>query len=142
MYEYGFYKNINNNIVFAQNQVVNINYELNISDIDDKYIPVDGWYVFNTKQEAYDYFGLDIPIIKSEEEIQKEAEEEIQKAAEEMFKNLNIGVSMGRSRNNIDRLRIDSQPLLLSGENIKTVNNQSILGSGNIDIVRSPLIDS
>lgn len=41
---------------------------------------------------------------------------------------------MGHSRNNIDRLRIDPQPLLLSGENIKTVNNQSILGPGNIVI--------
>ena len=49
---------------------------------------------------------------------------------------------MGRSRNNIDRLRIDPQPLLLSGENIKTVNNQSILGSGNIDIGGSDISGS
>lgn len=35
---------------------------------------------------------------------------------------------------NIDNLELNKQPLLVSGNNIKTINNESILGSGNIEI--------
>lgn len=50
-----------------------------------------------------------------------------------------------RAINNISILgsgNFDLQPTLVSGTNIKTINNQTLLGSGNIDIQGSVTVDS
>lgn len=44
---------------------------------------------------------------------------------------------MSRNRENIEKLRESSstkQDVLISGENIKTINGQSLLGSGNVGL--------
>ena len=80
MNEKGFYKKINNQILFAPTRVTNSNYELKIEDYDsNKYIPVDDWYIFETKIEAYKYFKMSIPV--------QQTEEELVRLKEEFFKN-------------------------------------------------------
>jgi len=57
----GFYKNNNGNLLYAEKAVYNKNYTLLIEEKDTYTYPEDGWYYFDTKEEAYEAFGLEIP---------------------------------------------------------------------------------
>ena len=54
----GFYKN-DGTLLYGPNFVLNANYELRKETKDDYTYPVDGWYWFDTRQEALDFFGID-----------------------------------------------------------------------------------
>lgn len=53
----GFYKN-DGTLLYGPNFVLNDNYELRKETKDDYTYPVDGWYWFDTRQEALDFFGI------------------------------------------------------------------------------------
>ena len=53
----GFYKN-DGILLYGPNFVLNANYELRKETKDDYSYPVDGWYWFDTRQEALDFFGI------------------------------------------------------------------------------------
>ena len=53
----GFYKN-DGTLLYGPNFVLNANYELRKETKDDYTYPVDGWYWFDTRQEALDFFGI------------------------------------------------------------------------------------
>ena len=53
----GFYKN-DGTLLYGLNFVLNANYELRKETKDDYTYPVDGWYWFDTRQEALDFFGI------------------------------------------------------------------------------------
>ena len=48
----GFYKNDNGTILFGPNFVLNANYELRRETHDQHNYPIDGWFWFDTEQEA------------------------------------------------------------------------------------------
>jgi len=54
----GFYKNDNGVLLYGANFVVNKNYELYREQHDLYSLPVDGWYWFNTEDEAREYFNI------------------------------------------------------------------------------------
>lgn len=58
----GFYKNDEGCVLYGPNQVLNLNYELNKEQHDEYSYPVDGWYWFNSEDEAYSFFNLEKPI--------------------------------------------------------------------------------
>lgn len=61
----GFYKKENNYLIYGPNFVLNMNYELRL-DLKDTYeYPIDGWYWFDSDDEAYAFFGLEKPTIES-----------------------------------------------------------------------------
>lgn len=62
----GFYKNEDGNIVHGPNFVLNMNYELRKETKDEHIYPVDGWSWFDSEEEAYAAFGLELPIIEDE----------------------------------------------------------------------------
>ena len=58
----GFYKNDDGMVLHGPTMVSNTNYVLN-DDLKDTYTyPVDGWYWFDSVEEAYLFFGLELPI--------------------------------------------------------------------------------
>jgi len=54
----GFYKNENGIIVHGPNFVEAGSYSLYRQSKDTYTYPVDGWYWFDTMEEAYSFFGL------------------------------------------------------------------------------------
>ena len=54
----GFYKNDNGTLLCGPNFVLNANYELKKETKDDHTYPVDGWYWFDSRQQALDFFGI------------------------------------------------------------------------------------
>lgn len=57
--ESGFYKyNEANGMLFGPNSIINATYELFRDEKDTYTYPVDGWYWFDTEEEAYSFFGV------------------------------------------------------------------------------------
>ena len=48
----GFYKNDNGTLLFGPNFVLNANYELRRETHDQHNFPIDGWFWFNSEEEA------------------------------------------------------------------------------------------
>ena len=59
----GFYKNEDGNVMHGPNFVLNMNYELRKETKNKHTYPVDGWFWFNSDQEAYDFFGIELPVV-------------------------------------------------------------------------------
>lgn len=57
----GFYKNENGVLLHGPNFVLNAEYELRAETQDEHEYPVDGWYWFDTEDEAYLFFGIEKP---------------------------------------------------------------------------------
>ncbi len=63
----GFYKldTESNELLHGANFVHAPGFSLLASDIDEyinlEVLPMDGWYWFNSKDEAYSFFGLEVP---------------------------------------------------------------------------------
>lgn len=57
----GFYK-LDGIVLFGPNFVLNSNYELRRDTKDQYTYPVDGWYWFDSVEEAYGFFGVEIPV--------------------------------------------------------------------------------
>jgi len=53
----GFYKLDGDNLLFGPNYVLNANYELHKETHDHHTYPVDGWYWFDSEEEAIDYLS-------------------------------------------------------------------------------------
>jgi hypothetical protein len=56
----GFYKN-DGVLLYAPNFVINANYELRTELHETYSLPVDGWYWFDDRKQALDFFGLEEP---------------------------------------------------------------------------------
>lgn len=56
--EQGFYKAQEDSMLFAPNFVYSKNYTLLKEDKDSYTYPVDDWYWFDTKVEAYAFFNI------------------------------------------------------------------------------------
>ena len=56
----GFYK-LDGVLLYGPNFVLNANYELRKETKDQHVYPVDGWYWFDTEEEAYAFFNLEMP---------------------------------------------------------------------------------
>ena len=55
----GFYKYNNSDLLYGPNFVLNLNYQLNKNDKDSYIYPIDGWYWFDSKEEAYSFFNIE-----------------------------------------------------------------------------------
>jgi hypothetical protein len=55
----GFYKNDNGYVLYVPNFVLNANYELRKETKNQHTYPTDGWYWFDSEEEAYASFGLE-----------------------------------------------------------------------------------
>lgn len=53
----GFYK-LDGDLLYAPNFALNANYELRKETHTENTYPIDGWYWFDTEQEAKDFFGI------------------------------------------------------------------------------------
>lgn len=60
----GFYKLDSGDILFGPNYVLNQAYSLYRASHDQNTYPVDGWYWFDSIEEAYSFFGLPYPPIE------------------------------------------------------------------------------
>ena len=58
----GFYK-LDGSLLYGPNYVLNANYELRRETRDDHSYPVDGWYWFDTEEEARLFFDLPLEIL-------------------------------------------------------------------------------
>lgn len=67
----GFYKNINESVFFAKNNVHHKDYDLNINNRENYSYPIDGWFYFDSKEDAYAFFDLEIPIINDNNDDQQ-----------------------------------------------------------------------
>lgn len=65
MNEQGFYKSTGVEILYAPNYIQSPNYYITVNDKDSQSFPIDGWYYFDTKQEAESFFQL-LPPVPSE----------------------------------------------------------------------------
>jgi len=59
----GFYK-LDTFILFGPNFVLNMNYELHRETHEQHIYPIDGWYWFDTVEEAYNFFGIELPALE------------------------------------------------------------------------------
>lgn len=59
----GFYKFANEELFYGRNFVYNANYELIALNHEQYSYPVDGWYYFESKELAREFFGLPEPIV-------------------------------------------------------------------------------
>lgn len=57
----GFYKQ-DGEILYGPNFVLNANYELRKETYQEHTYPVDGWYWFDSKKEAYTFFNVELPV--------------------------------------------------------------------------------
>lgn len=55
----GFYKYEDPNLYFGANYVLNADYELRKETKDDHSYPVDGWYWFDSQDEAKQFFEIE-----------------------------------------------------------------------------------
>lgn len=60
----GFYKLDGSVVLNGPNFVVNANYELRAETKNNHEYPVDGWYWFDTNEEAYSFFDIELPILE------------------------------------------------------------------------------
>ena len=60
----GFYKLDGDQLLYGPNFVINANYELKRENKDQYTYPVDGWYWFDTEQQARQYWNLPEPTIE------------------------------------------------------------------------------
>lgn len=56
-----FYKKDNDMVLEALNFVLNKDYELKKEAKDTHIYPIDGWYWFDTIEEAYTFLGIEFP---------------------------------------------------------------------------------
>ena len=56
----GFYK-LDGDLLFGPNFVLNANYELRRGTQEQHTYPVDGWYWFDSEEEARSFFGVVSP---------------------------------------------------------------------------------
>lgn len=56
----GFYKHVANTLAYGATFIHSPNYELRVEQKDTYTFPVDGWYWFDTLEEACSFFNLDI----------------------------------------------------------------------------------
>lgn len=62
----GFYKLENDAVLYADQGVLSPNYEL-LAQFHDQYTyPVDGWYWFDSADEAYAFFKIPKPVVAKE----------------------------------------------------------------------------
>lgn len=61
----GFYK-VDGDLIYGPNFVLHADYELRKETKDEHTYPVDGWYWFDTEEEARAYFELPIEEWKAE----------------------------------------------------------------------------
>lgn len=54
----GFYKHIQGRLLYGPNFVLNADYTLERSTHETHTYPVDGWYWFETEEEAKTFFGV------------------------------------------------------------------------------------
>lgn len=54
----GFYKNYNGQILYGPTAILNKNFELLREKKDEYEYPVDGWYWFDSEQEAKQFFKI------------------------------------------------------------------------------------
>ena len=54
----GFYKLDGEIVLHGPNFVFNANYELRAETKDNHEYPVDGWYWFDTEEDAYSFFNV------------------------------------------------------------------------------------
>lgn len=57
----GFYKYESENLMYGQNYVLNANYELRTETKDEHTYPTDGWYWFDSIEEARLLFNIPEP---------------------------------------------------------------------------------
>ena len=57
----GFYK-LDGSLLYGPNYVLNANYELRRETRNDHSYPVDGWYWFDTEEEARLFFDLPLEL--------------------------------------------------------------------------------
>lgn len=55
----GFYKYEDQNLYFGANYVLNADYELRKEIKDNHSYPVDGWYWFDSQEEAKQFFEIE-----------------------------------------------------------------------------------
>jgi hypothetical protein len=58
----GFYK-LDGSLLYGPNYVLNANYELRRETRDDHSYPIDGWYWFDTEEEARLFFDLPLELL-------------------------------------------------------------------------------
>ena len=63
----GFYKLENEAVLYGPHFVLNANYELRCETHDQHTYPVDGWYWFESEDEAYAFFDVEKPVPPSED---------------------------------------------------------------------------
>jgi hypothetical protein len=56
----GFYK-LDGEVLYAPNFVLNANYELKRETKNEHTYPTDGWHWFDSIQEAYSFFKVELP---------------------------------------------------------------------------------
>lgn len=61
----GFYLVENNNLLYAQNFIKNSSFEINRNEKDSYTYPINGWYWFDSEEDARIFFNL--PIINTDE---------------------------------------------------------------------------
>jgi len=59
----GFYK-IDGELLYGPNYVLNESYQLYKEYSDTYTYPVDGWYWFDSHEEAYAFFNLEPPVVE------------------------------------------------------------------------------
>ena len=62
----GFYKLDGEIVLHGPNFVINAEYELRAETKDDHTYPTDGWYWFDTDEEAYTFFEVPMPVVEEE----------------------------------------------------------------------------
>ncbi len=62
----GFYKLDGGIVLHGPNFVINAEYELRTETKDDHTYPTDGWYWFDTDEEAYTFFEVPMPVVEEE----------------------------------------------------------------------------
>ena len=67
-----FYKIDNGMLLIGVNRVLNAEYELFSENHDQYQLPIDGWYWFNTTEQACAYFGIEVPKEEPKMEYPKE----------------------------------------------------------------------
>jgi hypothetical protein len=57
----GFYKYESNAVSYGPNYVLYKDFELRKESKDEHTYPVDGWYWFDTMEDAYSFFNIPLP---------------------------------------------------------------------------------
>jgi len=54
----GFYKNDEAGLLYAPNKVINQSFELDVTRKDEYVYPIDGWYFFDSEEDAILSFDI------------------------------------------------------------------------------------